>query len=79
MAQFFKVIGPAYWASYFVDGDASGLTDSEKRKADKWLARKEISNVVDCGEPFFTWHFDLYSPEHDCKGGEVVEYTAVDH
>jgi hypothetical protein len=29
--------GAAYWASYLVNGDSSGLSEREKHAADKWL------------------------------------------
>jgi hypothetical protein len=66
-------IGAAYWASYLINGDASGMSDEERRLADAWLARVG-GEVVDCGEPFFTWSYGLHTGA-DCAGGDVVEYT----
>jgi hypothetical protein len=74
--RFDKVTGPAHWASYFINGDASGLSDEEHSQADAWLEREQVVNVVDCGDPFFTWAMWLYAPELNCSGGDVVEYTA---
>jgi hypothetical protein len=73
--RFDKVTGPACWASYFINGDASGLTDEEVAQADAWLHREEVINVVDCGEPHFSWSMCFYAPEMNCTGGDVVEYT----
>jgi hypothetical protein len=48
---------PSYWASYFINGDSSGMDESEIRQADafaKWLG----GSIVDCGEEseFMSWH-----------------------
>jgi hypothetical protein len=55
--------GAAQWASYFINGDASGLSDEERKPADDWCERELGPNdaIVDCGEPYFTWHYDLYT------------------
>lgn len=79
MSVFAKRTGPSYWASYFVNGDASGLTPEEKAKADAWLEREQVAVVcLDDGEPWFTWSYRLYAPECDCGGGEVVEYICLE-
>lgn len=33
-----KLTAPSYWASYLINGDASGLRDGEERDIDSWLA-----------------------------------------
>ena len=55
-------IGAACWASYLINGDASGLSDDERQLADAWCERElgPDDAIVDCGEPYFTNH---YSPE----------------
>ena len=77
MARFCTaLVGVAYWASYFINGDASGLEEGEQAKADAWLERNQIRNVIDCAdEAHFTWHMRLYAPELDCDGGDVIDYT----
>jgi hypothetical protein len=73
--QFDKLIGAAHWASYLINGDASGLTDEEIALADKWLVANEVLDVVDCDEePRFTWNYDLHTGDK-FRGGSVVEYT----
>jgi hypothetical protein len=50
---------PSYWASYLINGDASGLSDDEAREVDAcvdWIERNEGGSVscVDCnGEQEF--------------------------
>ncbi len=80
--KFHTVTGPVYWASYFVNNDASGLEPQEKARADAWLERNKVVNVVDVArdedgegkEARFTWSYQLYDPLADCSGGEVVDY-----
>jgi len=47
---------PSYWASYFINGDSSGMEDSEIAAADqfaKWLG----GSIVDCEDAgFMSWH-----------------------
>jgi hypothetical protein len=74
--KFEQITGPSYWASYLINGDASGITPEEKAHADAWLARNEVLNVVDCEEEGrFTRHYQLYDPLADCTGGDVIDYT----
>jgi hypothetical protein len=80
--QFVTVTGPACWASYFINGDASGLEPGEQAKADAWLEREGIASVVsnatdedgESKEARFTWSMRLYAPELDCDGGDVLDY-----
>ena len=67
---------PSYWASYFVNGDASGLRDDEKTHADAWLARYPNLQVMDAVEDSerFTWSYQLYDPMAARKGGDVMTY-----
>lgn len=39
---------PAYWASYLVNGDASGLDDSEIKKVKAWQRENPHLSVVSC-------------------------------
>lgn len=76
MVDFVNVTGPAHWASYLVNGDASGLTPKEKRQCDAWCERLGIINVVSCGdEAWFTWHVQAHAPEVDYEGGDIIDYT----
>ncbi len=69
------VTGPAYWASYLVNGDASGMSPAEKAAADAWHASLAPAYVVATSddEPRFTWHFSLYGGT--CRGGDVLDYV----
>lgn len=82
-----ELVGAACWASYFVNGDDSGLSPDEKRMADAWLAKElylEGERIIDVRrnddgegeEPWFSWHFDLYTG-YDCRGGELITYVAM--
>ena len=75
----FKVIGAAYWASYFINGDASGLEEREITLAHEWAARElgPSDHIVDCGEPYFSWHYTLHTGDAASQGGDVCEYTIV--
>jgi hypothetical protein len=70
--------GAAHWASYFINGDASGLSDDERKQADAWFERELGPNdaIVDCGEAYFTWHYDLYTGT-GYRGGDVVDYRVL--
>lgn len=83
MAEFCEVIGPAHWAVYFINGDATIFeTDEEQAQADAWLTREgvRVIGVKDDEEPWFTGAFDLYAPEcstpeQRVTGGDVVTYV----
>ena len=66
---------PAYWASYLINGDASGLDDDEQAACDKWLSRNPGAEIVDCSsEQFFSHSNDAGTLPGDC-----LEYTAIYH
>ena len=70
--------GAACWASYLINGDASGLSDEERELADAWFARELGPNdaIVDCGEPYFTWSYRLHTGA-PFSGGDVVDYRVI--
>ena len=75
-----KITLPAYWASYIINGDGSGLEPGEKEIADRAIKREcgDEWTIIDCSEEArFTWSYRLYNPEADCEGGEVLDYTAI--
>lgn len=48
---------PSHWASYFINGDDSGMTAYEIEQADKfaaWLGGVPVS----CEDAGFCWHHD---------------------
>jgi len=63
---------PAYWASYLINGDASGLEPGEQETVDAFLAREGLPAPVDCtAEPYFSRHNDA----HTGLAGDVLDYT----
>lgn len=77
------VTGAAYWASYLVNGDASGLEPEEKALADAWLERLgEGVRVVDVErdedgeacEARFSWSYGLHTGA-DVSGGDLLDYV----
>lgn len=61
---------PAYWASYLINNDASGLDAGEQAKIDAWLAVNGLPMPVTCGESHFSWHNDATA-----LGGDVCQFT----
>lgn len=63
---------PAYWGSYLINGDDSGMSDADKRDCAAFLAREGLSahRFVDCGEQFSQSHNDATT-----LAGDVCEYT----
>ena len=41
---------PAYWASYLINGDASGLEPGEQEQIDAWLAKEGLPSPVSCSD-----------------------------
>lgn len=74
---------PAYWASYLVNNDPSGLSREEKMQADAWLAREQV-RILDTArsddgagaEPYFSKGWRLLVPEADCDAGDLLDYIA---
>jgi hypothetical protein len=63
---------PAYWASYLINGDASGLEQGEQEQVDAFLAREGLDFPVSCSdEPSFT----RYNDAHTGLAGDVLDYT----
>ena len=73
---------PAYWASYLINGDASGFDIAntpddpdagtrQQLEIDAWLESEGFPRFVDCGEQYFSWHNDATN-----LGGDVCDYIA---
>lgn len=66
-----EVTLPAYWASYLVNGDASGISDEDLELCDEWLRDNLELIVVSCdGEPYFSRYNDAGTP----GAGDVLDY-----
>lgn len=62
---------PAYWASYLINGDDSGIEAADKAAADKFLADHNLPAPCSCSdESWFAWNNDA-----TLLGGDVMEYT----
>ena len=79
----YGVTGAACWASYLINGDASGLSDDERQLADAWrkLEVRPNCSIVNYGEPYFSWNYDLCTGAifagSTRRGGDVVDYRVV--
>jgi hypothetical protein len=66
---------PSYWASYFINGDSSGMEESEIKQADQfaeWLG----GNIVSCSdESDFMSHHD--ARQFGVLAADCVTYTAL--
>lgn len=74
------ITAPAHWASALVNGDYSGLDDSEVRQLWAWKSRERVTIVstVEDSERF-TWHYRLYNPfaPRGITGGNVLDYVTL--
>lgn len=69
-----EATAPAHWACYFINGDPSGMEDSEIAAADRfadWLG----GPIVDCADAGFLWWHDArtWCP----LGADCMTYTAL--
>lgn len=58
---------PSYWASYLINGDGSGLEDSEIAQADAFLASHNLPGPVSCEEVGFCHSNDAGTLAGDCE------------
>lgn len=86
----FELIGAACWASALINGDYSGLDESETAALNQWLAIElngdrrrvlDIKRAVDAvdnesEDPWFSWSFGLFT-HSDTRGGELLTYIAI--
>jgi len=77
MMELTKIIAPAHWASYLINGDDSGLDPGEVDKIEDWLSREDAGRAVSCEVEYFTWQLRLHCPEAGAEGGTVAEYTFI--
>lgn len=63
---------PSFWASYLVNGDASGLDDHEIKAIDRWLDANNLSSPLGYEDVGFYWHND--GPEGHL-GGDCMGFT----
>lgn len=60
MLKQINITAPSAWASYFINGDASGLEDEEIKAADSFIKRQGVGMPSSCEDAgFIHWH-DAY-------------------
>jgi hypothetical protein len=74
MIKTFTVTAPSFWASYYINDDASGLEDDEIKAADAFFdsLAKNVPNLSCCDaedEGFIHYHdaHDFYPYGSDCS------------
>ena len=67
-----KYVLPAYWTSYLINGDASGISDMDRAAADHFLVEHDLPGPVSCSDE--SWF--AKSNDSDMRlAGDVLEYT----
>lgn len=65
---------PACWASYLINGDASGLEPQDKIACDQWIQTEDIGLPLDCSEEeYFAWGHDAF--HFMPVGATCLDYT----
>jgi hypothetical protein len=68
-----KLTAPSTWATYLINGDASGLEPHEKAMADAWLDREGLGIPASCEDAGFCWTHDAFI---ECPlGTDCEEYS----
>lgn len=67
MLKITKYTLPAYWASYLINNDDSGMINGDKERADKFLNDNNLPFPSSCSdESFFAGHNDAGTLAGDC-------------
>lgn len=65
-----KFMLPAFWASYLINDDASGMDEGEIKAVDQWMKQTRLPAPAACSDEidFFHWHDarDVYPYASDC-------------
>jgi hypothetical protein len=61
---------PAYWASYLINGDASGLENGEREQIDAFLDSEGLGSPLDCSDESEFGYNDATK-----LAGDVLEFT----
>lgn len=67
---------PAHWASYLINGDASGMTDDEQAECDQWLTGLDGWSVVSCSDEQFFGRFH-FAVEGKTLGCDLLTYSLL--
>lgn len=63
---------PACWASYLINGDGSGLVDSEMTQICDFLEREQLGSCIGCSDE--SW-FARRNDSGDGLAGDVMTFT----
>jgi hypothetical protein len=64
---------PDAWASYLINGDASGITDEDQVQCDAWIAALGLGGPVTCEDAGFIRYHDAYA--HCPLAADCQRYT----
>ncbi len=69
--KIFKLTAPSHWASYLINGDASGMSGEDLSQCNGWLEEEfgEAADAVDCEDAGFRWRHDAsrHALAADCQ------------
>lgn len=65
---------PAYWASYLINGDASGIEDSDQADCDAFIASIPGWYCASCADES---HFAHRNDSGNGLAGDVLEFTFI--
>lgn len=71
--QVLTLTAPSSWASFLINGDASGLSDHEASQADNWLMDNKLPYPSGCEDAGFIYCHDAFS--HCGVGADCQRYT----
>jgi len=66
---------PSYWASYLINGDASGISDDDQAQADAFLKREGLPSPCSCSDESWFAHRN----DAGTLAGDVLDYTFFIH
>jgi len=70
---FVDYVLPSYWASYLINGDASGIDFCEQEECDAFLIKEKLVNCVDVsGDTFFSRTNDASTLGSECANYRFV-------
>lgn len=63
------LIAPSHWASYLINGDASGLGPDERHACDQWVRHVGLGSPVSCDDYGFASYHDArdFALAADCQ------------
>lgn len=56
----YEITAPSHWASYLINGDASGMDEADIEACDAWIAREGLGAPVSCEDAGFMRRHDAY-------------------